>query len=119
MLSKHINQKIDINDLNKVDDYSIDKIADVLSIPKGHIMQTEEIPSYVFNTKDQIEKSRKITITDPNATRYLMSISEACELIIKISIFGDNSGIYLLDMGKPINIYDMTYKLIKFNGKYY
>jgi FlaA1/EpsC-like NDP-sugar epimerase len=45
-----------------------------------------------------------------------MSISEACELIIKISIFGDNSGIYLLDMGKPINIYDMTYKLVKFNG---
>ncbi len=45
-----------------------------------------------------------------------MSIREACELIIRISIFGDNSGIYLLDMGKPINIYDMTYKLIKFNG---
>ena len=59
LLSKHINQKIDINDLDKVDDYSIDKIADVLSIPKGHILQTEEIPSYVFNTKDQIEKSKR------------------------------------------------------------
>lgn len=59
LLSKHINQKIDINDLNKVDDYSIDKIADVLSIPKSHILKTEEIPSYVFNTKDQIEKSKR------------------------------------------------------------
>jgi len=45
-----------------------------------------------------------------------MSINEACELIVKISIFGENSEIYLLDMGKPINIFDMTYKLIKFNG---
>ena len=45
-----------------------------------------------------------------------MSISEACELIIKISVLGTNSGIYLLDMGRPINIYELTYKLIKFNG---
>jgi len=63
-----------------------------------------------------IEKRLSLPLTNKNATRYLMSISEACELIIKISIFGDNSGIYLLDMGKPINIYDMTYKLIKLNG---
>ena len=45
-----------------------------------------------------------------------MSIREACELILRISIFGVNSGIYLLDMGRPINIYELTYKLIKFNG---
>ena len=63
-----------------------------------------------------IEKRLPLPLTNKKATRYLMSISEACELIIKISIFGKNSGIYLLDMGKPINIYDMTYKLIKFNG---
>lgn len=63
-----------------------------------------------------IEKRLPLPLTNKNATRYLMSISEACELIIKISVFGDNSGIYLLDMGKPINIYDVTYKLIKFNG---
>jgi FlaA1/EpsC-like NDP-sugar epimerase len=63
-----------------------------------------------------IEKRLPLPLTNKKATRYLMSISEACELIIKISIFGSNSGIYLLDMGKPINIYDMTYKLIKFNG---
>lgn len=63
-----------------------------------------------------IEKRLPLPLTDKKATRYLMSINEACELIIKISIFGNNAGIYLLDMGKPINIFDMTYKLIKFNG---
>ena len=34
LLSKHINHKIDINDLDKVDEYAIEKIAEVLSIPK-------------------------------------------------------------------------------------
>ncbi len=63
-----------------------------------------------------IEQKLALPLTNKKATRYLMSISEACELIIKISIFGNNAGIYLLEMGKPINIYDMTYKLIKFNG---
>lgn len=66
--------------------------------------------------QDLIEKRLPLPLTNKKATRYLMSINEACELIIKISIFGNNSGIYLLDMGKPINIFDMTYKLIKFNG---
>ncbi len=66
--------------------------------------------------QDLIEKRLPLPLTNKKATRYLMSINEACELIVKISIFGNNSGIYLLDMGKPINIFDMTYKLIKFNG---
>ena len=65
--------------------------------------------------QDLIEKKLPLPLTNKKATRYLMSINEACELIIKISVFGKNSEIYLLDMGKPINIYDMTYKLIKFN----
>ena len=66
--------------------------------------------------QDMIEKRLPLPVTSKKATRYLMSINEACDLILKISIFGKNSGIYLLDMGEPINIYDLTYKLIKFNG---
>ena len=66
--------------------------------------------------QDLIEKRLPLPLTNKKASRYLMSINEACELIVKISIFGENSEIYLLDMGKPINIFDMTYKLIKFNG---
>ena len=61
-----------------------------------------------------IEKKLPLPLTSKKATRYLMSISEACELIIKISIFV-KIRIYL-DMGKPINIYELTYKLIKLNG---
>ena len=53
-----------------------------------------------------IEKKLPLPVTSRKATRYLMSIREACELILRISIFGVNSGIYLLDMGRPINIYE-------------
>jgi FlaA1/EpsC-like NDP-sugar epimerase len=45
-----------------------------------------------------------------------MSIREASDLIIKASIIGSNSKIYVLDMGEPINIYELAYNLIKFNG---
>lgn len=59
LLSKHINHKININDLDKVDEYAIEKIAEVLSIPKDHLLQNDEVPSYVFNTKQQIENSKR------------------------------------------------------------
>ena len=45
-----------------------------------------------------------------------MSIREASDLIIKASIFGENSKTYVLDMGEPKNIYNLAFNLIKFNG---
>ena len=45
-----------------------------------------------------------------------MSIGEASDLIIKISILGENSKVYLLDMGKPKNLYEIAFNLVKFNG---
>ena len=44
-----------------------------------------------------------------------MSIRGA-DLIIKASIFGENSKTYVLDMGEPKNIYNLAFNLIKFNG---
>ena len=63
-----------------------------------------------------IHLKQTIPVTSKKATRYLMSIREAANLIIKASIIGNNSKIYVLDMGIPINIYNLAYNLIKFNG---
>ena len=63
-----------------------------------------------------INQRLDLLVTNKKATRYLMSIREASGLIIKASIFGSNSKIYVLDMGEPINIYTLAYNMIKFNG---
>ena len=106
-LSKRLCEKIYL-------EYSMKKLSIFLIVRFGNVVGSKG--SVIPYFQDLIEKKLPLPLTDKRATRYLMSINEACDLIIKISIFGDNSGIYLLDMGRPINIYDMTYKLIKFNG---
>ena len=47
-----------------------------------------------------------------------MSINEACNLVISASLFKDNFNTYILDMGKPVKIYDLLKKMIQLKRKY-
>ena len=71
---------------------------------------------------DQINQGGPITITDKEATRYFMNISEAVSLVIlssKMILKNLNySGkIFLLEMGKPIKIFRLAETLAMLNGK--
>ena len=66
--------------------------------------------------RNQIKKYRKITITDPKATRYLMSIKEAVSLVLDASILGSKGKIFVLDMGKPFKIIDLAKMFLKNYG---
>jgi FlaA1/EpsC-like NDP-sugar epimerase len=57
--------------------------------------------------KKQLMNLEKLTITDPNATRYLMSISEAVNLVLDASILGKGGEVFVLDMGKPYKIIEL------------
>lgn len=63
-----------------------------------------------------INLRQALTVTHKKATRYLMSIKEACDLILKVSEIGVDSKIYILDMGSPKNIYNLAKIMIKMNG---
>ena len=65
--------------------------------------------------RNQIQKFKKITITDPKATRYLMSIREAVNLVLDASILGKKGKIFVLDMGSPIKIIDLARIFLKNN----
>ena len=41
--------------------------------------------------------------------RYFMSISEAAQLILQAGAMGSGGEVYVLDMGKPVNIKDIAY----------
>ena len=66
--------------------------------------------------KKQIADGGPITLTDTNIIRYFMTIPEASSLILQCGLYAKGGEIFILDMGKPVRIYDLAVKLIKQAG---
>lgn len=66
--------------------------------------------------KKQIKEGGPITLTHPDVTRYFMTVSEACQLVIQASDMAKGGEIYVLDMGKPIKIKELAEETIKLSG---
>ena len=64
----------------------------------------------------QIENGEAVTVTHKEVRRYFMTIPEAVGLVLTASIFAQGGEIFVLDMGKPVKIYDLAKKLIKYKG---
>ena len=66
--------------------------------------------------KKQIEEGGPITITHPEITRYFMTISEACELVLHAGAMSNGSEIYIFDMGSSIKILNLAKKMVLLSG---
>lgn len=66
--------------------------------------------------KEQIKKGGPITVTHPEITRYFMTISEACELILEAGFMGKGGEIFIFNMGESVKIVDLAKKMIKLSG---
>ncbi|MES2838630.1 MAG: nucleoside-diphosphate sugar epimerase/dehydratase [Bacteroidota bacterium] len=64
----------------------------------------------------QIEKGGPITITDPEITRYFMTIPEACQLVLEAGAMGQGGEIFIFDMGKSVKIVDLAKRMIQLSG---
>lgn len=65
----------------------------------------------------QIEAGGPVTVTDPEVTRYFMTIPEACQLVIQAAAIGRPGEVLVLDMGQPIRILDVAERMIAMSGK--
>jgi FlaA1/EpsC-like NDP-sugar epimerase len=65
---------------------------------------------------EQIQKGEPILVTDPRATRYFMSVSEAVHLILRAAALGEGGETFVFDMGEPLNIYELAKTMALFAG---
>ena len=72
--------------------------------------------SVVPKFKEQIQAGGPITLTHAGVTRYFMTIPEASELVIQASAMAKGGEVFVLDMGQPIKIIDLAYRMIELSG---
>ena len=66
--------------------------------------------------QNQISKGGPITVTHPKVTRFFMTITEACQLVLEAGATGNHGEIYVFDMGKPVKIVDLAINMIRLSG---
>jgi O-antigen biosynthesis protein WbqV len=71
--------------------------------------------------EEQIAAGGPVTVTDPNITRYFMTIPEAVGLVLHASARSsahptERGDIMVLDMGKPVRVLDLAERMIQLAG---
>lgn len=64
----------------------------------------------------QIARGGPVTVTDPQASRYFMLLSEAAQLVLQAGAMGKGGEVFLLDMGEPVRIMELAQNLIRLSG---
>ena len=99
--------RADFNGANGKTTYSMVRFGNVLG-SSGSV-----VPLF----HEQIQSGGPLTLTSREITRYFMSISEAAELVIQSASLANNGDLFVLDMGKPIKIFDLALSMIRLAGK--
>ncbi len=66
----------------------------------------------------QIKDGGPITVTHQDATRFFMLIPDACLLVMLAGALGNSGDVLVLDMGKPVRIYDVAENLRRLYERY-
>ncbi len=86
-----------------------------VSVRFGNVLGSNGSVVPIF--QEQLEKGEPISITDPEMTRYFMTIPEASWLILDAAALGKNGDLFVLDMGEPVRIMDLARDLVRLAGR--
>ncbi|STO32258.1 UDP-glucose 4-epimerase [Fusobacterium necrogenes] len=92
----------------------ISKNTKFMAVRFGNVLGSNGSVIPIF--KKLIEEGKNLTLTHRDITRYFMTIPEAAQLVIEAGSLGNGGEIFILDMGKPVRIYDLAKRMIKLSN---
>lgn len=89
-------------------------VTKVASVRFGNVLGSRGsfLPTLIW----QIENGKPVTVTDPDVSRFFMSIPEAAALVIEASAMSNGGEAYVLDMGEQVRIIDLISRYVEMSG---
>lgn len=100
--------------LQLLNDEKYNKDTSLSMVRFGNVLGSSGSVAPLF--KKQIEAGGPVTLTHKDVTRYFMTIKEAAQLVIQAGAMSEGGEVFLLDMGKPIRIFDLARRMIEAKG---
>jgi len=72
--------------------------------------------SVVPKFRQQIRDGGPVTLTHTEITRFFMTIPEAAQLVIQAGAMAKGGDVFVLDMGQPVKILDLAFRMIELSG---
>jgi FlaA1/EpsC-like NDP-sugar epimerase len=89
--------------------------ARFMSVRFGNVLGSRGSVLHTFAA--QIESGGPLTVTDPEVTRFFMTMREACQLVIQAGAVGGGGELLVLDMGEQVKIVDVASRMAAMSGK--
>ena len=80
-----------------------------ISVRFGNVLGSRG--SFLPTFRKQVSNGGPITVTDPDVTRFFMTISEAVQLTLQAAAHGKGGEVLVLEMGQPVRITDVAKQL--------
>lgn len=83
-----------------------DAATRVCSVRFGNVLGSRG--SFLTVVADQVARGEPVTVTDPEVTRFFMTVEEAVGLVLAAAPMAEYGETFVLDMGEPVRIVDLV-----------